>query len=308
MKVSLRPVLIVPFVLQIFATVGLVGYLSFRNGQKAVNDLATQLRQEVADRVQQYLDTYLSRPFLINGINTNAIESGALDTQDFERAREYLWKQIQLFESVPNIGFGTEAGDFIAIERQEDGSYISKIVVRSQSKDKAIHKLDSQGDRDEFIKTVIDFDVRRRQWYQNNKNAGKPSWSDVYAWVSRDRMALNAGAPFYNENGEFQGVLATDLLLSYISNFLANLEIGRSGQVFIVEKSGNLIASSTVEQPFVNTNGEIERIRATASQDPLVSTSARYLETQFGDFSKIAQLQKIDFQIDGERQFLQVTL
>ncbi len=32
-KLSLRSLLIVPFVLQIFAAVGLTGYLSFRNGK-----------------------------------------------------------------------------------------------------------------------------------------------------------------------------------------------------------------------------------------------------------------------------------
>ncbi|TAG55098.1 MAG: hypothetical protein EAZ28_23400 [Oscillatoriales cyanobacterium] len=42
----LRAVLIVPFVLQIMGAVGIVGYLSFRNGQKAVNDLASQLRTD----------------------------------------------------------------------------------------------------------------------------------------------------------------------------------------------------------------------------------------------------------------------
>ncbi|MEP6517461.1 hypothetical protein [Microcoleus vaginatus] len=40
-KLRLRTALVVPFVLQIVAAVGLVGYLSFHNGQKAVNDLAT---------------------------------------------------------------------------------------------------------------------------------------------------------------------------------------------------------------------------------------------------------------------------
>jgi len=36
-KLPLGVVLIVPFVLEIVGAVGLVGYLSFRNGQKAVN-------------------------------------------------------------------------------------------------------------------------------------------------------------------------------------------------------------------------------------------------------------------------------
>ena len=47
----LQLVLVVPFVLQIFGAVGLVGYLSFKNGQKAINDVAIQLRQEMSDRI-----------------------------------------------------------------------------------------------------------------------------------------------------------------------------------------------------------------------------------------------------------------
>lgn len=34
-RLPLQAVLVVPFVVQIFAAVGLVGYLSFRNGQQA---------------------------------------------------------------------------------------------------------------------------------------------------------------------------------------------------------------------------------------------------------------------------------
>ncbi len=51
-KVSLRLVLIVPFVLQVAIAVGITGWLSLRNGQKAVNDLAAQLQGEVSARIQ----------------------------------------------------------------------------------------------------------------------------------------------------------------------------------------------------------------------------------------------------------------
>jgi hypothetical protein len=58
-KIPLRAVLVVPFVLQIFAAVGLVGYLSFRNGKRSVNDVATQVRTQVSARAKEYLDRYL---------------------------------------------------------------------------------------------------------------------------------------------------------------------------------------------------------------------------------------------------------
>jgi len=72
-KFSLRTTLVVPFVLQIMAAVGLVGYLSFRSGQQAVNDLANQLIDSASQRVNEHLDSYLALPHQINQLNAEAI-------------------------------------------------------------------------------------------------------------------------------------------------------------------------------------------------------------------------------------------
>ena len=68
--------LVVPFLLQIFAAVGLVGYLSFRNGQKAVTDLANQSMTEVSNKTDPHLDNYFSTPHHINQIDIDAIATG----------------------------------------------------------------------------------------------------------------------------------------------------------------------------------------------------------------------------------------
>jgi GGDEF domain-containing protein len=52
-----------------------------RNGQKAVNNLATQLRGQVGDRVSQHLDRYLALPHQINQIN-------AADTALYEAKKQ----------------------------------------------------------------------------------------------------------------------------------------------------------------------------------------------------------------------------
>jgi hypothetical protein len=81
---SLQLVLIIPFILQIFGAVGLVGYLSFKNGQKAVNELADQLMERTSHSVDQHLDAYLSIPHKIIQINADAIQMGLLDVRDRE--------------------------------------------------------------------------------------------------------------------------------------------------------------------------------------------------------------------------------
>ncbi|MGL6344858.1 MAG: hypothetical protein ACRC80_37610, partial [Waterburya sp.] len=46
-NLSLHNVITLPFLLQIFITIGLVGYFSWRNGEQAVNNVTSQLRSEV---------------------------------------------------------------------------------------------------------------------------------------------------------------------------------------------------------------------------------------------------------------------
>ncbi|HYX19082.1 MAG TPA: hypothetical protein VE944_32970, partial [Nostoc sp.] len=58
--IPLRRILVALFLVQILLAVGLTGYLSIHNGQKAVNEVASELRYEVANRVEQNLQTYFS--------------------------------------------------------------------------------------------------------------------------------------------------------------------------------------------------------------------------------------------------------
>lgn len=57
-----RILLVVFFVLQIYAAVGLTKYLPLGSKQKAVNQLASQLRTEVS-RLFLHLDNYLAIPY-----------------------------------------------------------------------------------------------------------------------------------------------------------------------------------------------------------------------------------------------------
>lgn len=110
-NLPLHFVLVVPFVLQIFGAVGLTGYLSLRNGQKAIDDLANQLQNQVSLRIDRHLDDYLTTPHEINQINANAIELGLLNPQVFSSTEHYFWHQVQAF-NVSYISLILPTGEF----------------------------------------------------------------------------------------------------------------------------------------------------------------------------------------------------
>lgn len=112
-KLPLRMSLVVSFVSQIFAAVSLVGYLSFKNGQKAVNNLAEQLMSKFNRLVDQHLDTYLATPHQINQINADAIKLRLLNLRDFRGSGRYFCKQMQVLKDIGYNGYALTTGEAI---------------------------------------------------------------------------------------------------------------------------------------------------------------------------------------------------
>ncbi|MCZ0900092.1 cache domain-containing protein, partial [Microcoleus sp. HI-ES] len=232
---SLSLVLLIPLVVQISVAVGVTGWLSFRNGQKAVNDLATRLSLEVAVRTKENFRSFGDVSHLFLQMNTAAIASGNLDPQDFPNLERYLWNQTKLSDRTTTIYYGDEQGRFLLLKREaEDLVYIRD---ESTAPNRQIYRLDSQGNRTELIKTVP-YDPRTRPWYQAAKQSGKASWSPIYVFAAPPVLGITPVMPIYSQTGSLQGVLAIDLTLSQISDFLKSIKISPSGQVFAIERSG----------------------------------------------------------------------
>jgi hypothetical protein len=159
-KLSLRSVLVVPFVLQIFAAARLTGYLSLRNGQKAVNEVAGQLRQEVTSRVTQNLQTYLLLPTQINQVNQQAIAANWLPTDSVEPWQKHLWQQVNLFPNVGSIGIGTEKGEFIAVGKNESGAVVLNIASQRAGFAYDQCELDAQGNPGKLLKKTPNFQLQ----------------------------------------------------------------------------------------------------------------------------------------------------
>ncbi|MEG4025561.1 ATP-binding protein [Microcoleus sp. S13C4] len=309
-KIPLRVVLVVPFVLQIFAAVGLTGWLSLRNGKTAVNNVTSQLRTEVVARINQQLNTYLETPHLVNAISVDAIRRfGLWNPENMGSMRSYFFWQLKQFSTVSYISFGGERKEYAGAGYKDDGSVVIEITDRSTNFINTIVRVDREGNPTQFKETHPDYDPRIRPWYKAAKVAGKPQWNKIYQYFIQPSLGISASQPVYDKNGTFRGVVSTDLFLSKISDFLQTLKIGRSGKTFIIERSGLLVASSTAEQPFIKTKNsqKTQRLKAIESSVPLIKGTAQHLIERFGNFTEIDSNQQLNFILDGQREFVQVS-
>jgi len=277
---SLRTVFIVPFTLLIFATVGVTGWLSLRNGQKAVNDVATQLRSEITVRIQERLQLYLESPHLVNQLNANAIATDQLDLQNSEKREHYFFKQLQTFPSIHSNYLGQVNGDFFGTIRLPDNTIQVMLAHKTTQQDLHFYRADSQGHRQQLMKKTEDFNPRTRPWYKSALQTGKPIWSDIYPDFASGELQITAAQPVWDVSNQFVGVLGSSFFFTQVNGFLRSLRIGHSGQTFIIERSGLLVTTSTRSPVFMIEGQQTERIRATDSENTLTKLTSQYLENR----------------------------
>lgn len=306
-KIPLRLILVVPFVLQIFTAVGLTGYLSIRNGQQGINRLASKLRSEVSNRIDQHLDSQLNTARHLAQINGDAVDMGLLNPKDFKQIGQYWWKQLQLY-NVGYIGFAFTNGDFAGSGRFfDDGRVTVDEVSQTQNGNQHwyIYNTDKQGNRTTLALDNGNYTAKDEGWYQEAAKLGKPTWT-LYQWQSPPyTLSVSANRPVYDKNNNLIGVIGVDQRLTQISDFLKQLKVSPSSRTFIIERSGFIVASSSQEQPFILKNGKGERLGAYDSKDKLIRETTQYLSKNIG-FQAIKADISQDFLIDGERQFIQV--
>jgi sigma-B regulation protein RsbU (phosphoserine phosphatase) len=296
---------VVPFVLQIVAAVGLIGYLSFRSARQSVDTLINKLTEEVSARIEEQVITYLDKSQNTLWLGHAGIKSNNFDLNDFEGLRRYFWQVVNDGEYEGYLSYGNEDGEFVGVEYRNNGTVQLKIRTSETAPIRETFELDEQGERKELLKAA-EYDPRTRPWYQAAAQAGEPTWSKIYPFFSSENTILGISPvyPVYDSANQLIGVLCINVRLTRITDFIDDLFVSPNGQSFIMERSGDLVASSEIAQPFtvieVDDGREIERMPANDSADPVVTATAEQILSQFGAFQAIDSSQQLKFEADGD--------
>ncbi len=306
-KAPLQTVLVLPFLLQIVGIVGVVGWLSFQNGQRAVNDVAAQLRGEITHRIKDRIGNYMSIPHIVNHLNVKSIKLGELNLEEKQKLEHHFLEQIQYFDSISIIYIGKENGEHSGAIQTKERNLISAADSSTGNK-LSRYTSDSQGNRVKLVQISSKvYDPRKRLWYITAAAAKKPIWSEIYTDFLTKDLAITAAMPIYDDNGKLLGVAGSDLLFSRIKEFLTSLKVGKTGQTFVMERSGMLIATSTQTPEFTLEDEQVKRVRASESHNPVIRQTGQYLEKTYTKVGKINDSQQLTLEIEGKRQFLQIT-
>ena len=306
-QLSLKILLIVPFVIQVIAAVGITGWLSVQNGREATQELAPQIGQEVTNTIETHVRGYFDGPLEILQAHGASARAGNLAFENLENLDKLFWQQMRQSPSLYFFYAANPRGQFIGVERRENNAFVlHRSLVSNSQLQKLIYRLDSSGKIFNRIEVNI-YDPRDRPWYQEAVKARQAVWSPIYLFVARPILGITASLPIYAESGNLRGVIAIDFPLSQIGDFLKQLKISKTGQAFILEQSGAIVATSTSESPYIPTPQGQQRIYASQSNNPLLRLAYQNLQQRYPNLANIPNHQQLQIEWEGATQYVQVT-
>ena len=306
--VPLRWLLVIPFVLQIFAAVGLTGYLSIRNGSHAIDDLVKRLQEKTVSRVDNHLDNYLALPHQILELNLDILETELIDRNDIEGLGRHFWKQSQVFPQFSYIGYYLQDNTGVGAGRWlEDYDVLISLNPSGDIQDYS-YATDEKGNLTELVYEAP-YEATTDSWYIDALNAGKAAWSDAYAVEGFGTyVVVSASVPVPDNNGELIGAMSVDLLLLDISRFLAEIEVSPGAQLLILERDGDLVASSS-DEPIVTTQSDSEELKQYNIfnyPDPIAPAIAGGIAENVGELTTINTAQRFNLEFARERYYVQI--
>ncbi|MBW7457136.1 methyl-accepting chemotaxis protein, partial [Paenibacillus sepulcri] len=88
-----------------------------------------------------------------------------------------------------------------------------------------------------------DYDYPHWEWYQNATDTKESVvFTDPYYDETTDTTMFTATVPFYDRQKKLLGVTTGDISLNSMQAMIRDIRVGSSGQAFLVDKQGNLIA------------------------------------------------------------------
>jgi len=255
------------------------GALNWWNGQRAAETLADALGHAISEQVRLQLNQLLTAPPQINALNARAIAEGRLDPGNLGALARTFIAQMRVFP-VGYINYGNQEGDYVGIERLDNGELRLNLTDRSRGpRRQYVYSIGPEGPASQPEKVYEEMEPATKEaWYTETAQAGRATWSSIYQWDDKPEvLSVSNNEPIRHPDGRLRGVIGVDFILTQLNARLAAILGNQPGQVLIIERNGLLVASSSGGTILNSPGKPPRRRRISQSDNPLEREASRLL-------------------------------
>ena len=268
-RITLRQWLTVPYVALVVGLALLIGVLSYRAGSQAVDTVADNLLLETVARAGQAVDRHVVGS---GAVLEAAFPKGVAAPTNIEAATATLRSRFWIATSLhidPNnyVYYGNRAGQFFGLWRHSEQEAELRVKYRADMPREISRFKEIDGALAAPARETRPYDPRLRPWYKAGASSASHTWTAIYIDFRTSELVATRARRVADAADELQGVVATDISLRKLNDFVRGLKTSEHAIAFIIEPDGNLIASSSTANVKRADDGAYSRLGAADSGD-----------------------------------------
>ncbi len=262
MRLSIKWVIIFGSILLVWSTNLIILPSSYLMSQRVLTRHIRDIMQNVVDLTLEQSNNHLNKAksaaYLAKQLlSANVVRNDIDGVNSLER---YFFNQLSIYPQLAGIYFATPKGNFFYVshssKKLKDG-YRTKIINYSQEgkrhveliwRDKNFSLISKEDDPKDT------YDPRKRPWYKSVIAQNSMIWTAPYIFYTSEKPGVTIAAPSFNSKGKLKGIVGVDIEISELSTFTSKLKVGKTGQAFMLNRNGDVIAYKNLEKLIIHNN------------------------------------------------------
>ncbi len=285
----LRPSILTVFVLLTvpvsFVVLAVTYILNERAARSNAEELVERFRVEAIRNIQS--DFQPLKTLMRSAAVVGSEEPGFFFDR---RSLKYFFSILEHSSEIVSVYVGMDDGSFLQARRIDPGvkvhdrlppegavfAYRWMEKVGDPARQDHYLFLDAQGREVGTASAPTTYDPRVRLWHQSTVAAGTLTITDPDVFAVLGLIGFTVAAPVYDK-GKLLGVVATDLTLEDMGQYLAHRKVSPGSLSYMLNHQGQVIAASDLSRSYATERGRIELTHVASLQDelPAVAFGAR---------------------------------
>ncbi len=261
MKISMRWATIIGSILLVWGANLIIIPSSYFNSQHILLRHSRDIMVNISDLTMEQSYNHLYKARSAANLTKLLLSSRVVTHESavgFGALEHYFFDQLATYPHLAGIYFGTPDGDFFYVNR--DNSRIKNgfrtKIIKHGSKGRTC-RLTWRDSNYKILAQKNDpsdtYDPRQRPWYRKAIRNNHIVWTDPYIFFTSQRPGITIAGPSYNAKGRLQGVVGVDIDIAELSTFIGKLRVGKSGEAFMLNRNGDVIAYHDIKRLIVHT-------------------------------------------------------
>lgn len=287
-RLRLKPSILTLFILLTVPVLGAIIVFNYVSNDRIARangrELVERFRREAVDSIQVIFDPIKS---LVRAAAVLGDQQS--DFYDENRSIKYFEAILQHSPKIVSVYVGLNDGSFRQARRIDPKVAIfdklppagAEFAYRWVEKREGAGRIDryvffdANGQGLGAIEGPTAYDPRNRMWYRDTVDTGGLNITDPDVFAALGLIGFTVAQPF-GRDGETRGVIAADITLAGLSEYIAEHRISPNTLSYVLDQQGRVLAASDLSKTYVANKGKVElrHISALDNELPAIAYGA----------------------------------